>query len=222
MNQAAARVLVFCDVDETLIAGKSMFDFLEYYLSGKYGDAGARRAERTRRESAAMAEAGVPRERGNREYYRVWQGERAAAVAREAANWWAARSARPDFRIGATWAELKRHRAAGALIVLVSGSFPAVLEPIAAAVGAARVLCTRPEIGEGQYTGAIVGDPMIGEAKGKAVRAILSEYPSADPADCLAYGDHASDLPMLAEVGHPVVVGADAGLLRALPHARAL
>ncbi len=35
---------------------------------------------------------------------------------------------------------------------------------------------------------------------------------SVGPADCFAYGDDLSDLPMLLEVGHPVVVGGHTGL----------
>jgi HAD superfamily hydrolase (TIGR01490 family) len=213
---------VFCDVDETLIDSKSMFDFLRFYLTEKHGEPGTRRAERTRRELLGMAAAGVPREQANREYYRVWKGENAHEVARAAERWWAERSARPGFLIAPTMAELEQHRSAGALIVLVSGSFPAILAPIAAHVGGARVLCSLPRISAGRYTGEIDGPPMIGEAKREAVRAILREHPSADPTLCFAYGDHPSDLPMLAEVGRPVVVGADAALLRELPHARIL
>jgi HAD superfamily hydrolase (TIGR01490 family) len=221
-TRTSTRMVVFCDVDETLINCKTMFDFLDYYLAGEYGEAGAQRAERTRRELLAKAATGMPREEANREYYRVWQGEPADAVERVAGSWWAARSVHPEFFVTATWAELECHRAAGALIVLVSGSFPAILDSVAAAVGATRLLCTRPEISDGRYTGEIVGDAMIGEAKRKAVRAVLGEYPFVAPADCFAYGDHVSDLPMLTEVGHPVVVGGDGRLLSALPHARVL
>jgi HAD superfamily hydrolase (TIGR01490 family) len=220
--ETGSSVYVFCDVDETLINCKSMFDFLHFYLAAKHGEQGARRAERTRRESAAMAAAGVPRERANREYYRVWKGESAAEVERAAERWWAERSAEPGFLIAATEAELERHRAAGARIVLVSGSFPAVLDPVALHVGASRVLCTRPEARAGVFTGRVEGAPMIGEAKREAVRAVLRADPAADPARCFGYGDHHSDLPMLSEVGQAVVVGGDAGLLRDLPRARVL
>lgn len=218
----APSIYVFCDVDETLINAKSMFDFLRFYLAARYGRAGELRAERTRLELTELAAAGVPRERANREYYRVWRGERAAEVAEAAGRWWALRSAEPGFLIAATESELAAHRAAGAVIVLVSGSFPAVLDPVAGHVGAARVLCTRPEVSAGVFTGRIEGAPMIGEAKRAAVRAVLRADAAADPARCFGYGDHRSDLPMLCEVGRPVVVGGDISLLRELPHARVL
>jgi HAD superfamily hydrolase (TIGR01490 family) len=111
----------------------------------------------------------------------------------------------------AVHAELAAHRAAGRTVVLVSGSFPACLEPVAAHLGADRVLCSRPEIAHGRYTGWI-GTPMIGEAKAAAVAAVLDELAPGTPS--WAYGDHDSDLPMLEQVTTPVVVGADAALTR--------
>ncbi|MFL6126382.1 MAG: HAD-IB family hydrolase, partial [Actinophytocola sp.] len=43
------------------------------------------------------------------------------------------------------------------------------------------------------------------------VTAVLAEF-GADPLDCFCYGDHISDLEMLAAVGNPHVVGGDAEL----------
>ncbi|MEV5534844.1 HAD family hydrolase [Streptomyces prunicolor] len=214
--------LVFSDVDETLVDVKTMFDFLAYYFTGVYGPKGTRFAERVRRDLVARAAAGTPREVGSRVYYRAWTGEPAARVQARAAAWFAERSADPGFFLAATRRALDLHRERGAVVVLVSGSFPAVLEPIAAEIGAAHLLCSVPETLDGVLTGELVGEPLIGEAKRAAVRGMLRRHPAADPADCHAYGDHISDLPMLAEVGHPVVVGDSAELVAALPHARVL
>jgi phosphoserine phosphatase len=84
------------------------------------------------------------------------------------------------------------------------------------------VLCARPEVRDGVLTGGLLGGPMIGEGKRAAVRAVLRAHPEAAARDCYAYGDHISDLPMLAEVGHPVVVGADPELARRLPLAQVM
>jgi len=200
--------LVFTDVDETLIGCKSMFDFLDYYLAGRYGAAGRHRAGVVWADIRARAAAGVPRGETNRAYYRTLAGEPAGAVARWSERWFADR-VRGRFYVRTTRAALREHLAGGAVLVLVSGSFPALLDPIARDVGAAHVLCTRPEIRAGTYTGEIVGSPMIGEGKRAAVRALLDRYPAVDPAGCFGYGDHVSDLPMLEEVGHPVMVGPD-------------
>lgn len=214
--------LVFSDVDETLIAGKSMFDFLAYYFAGTRGVRGARLASDVRRDLSRRTAAGASREAMNRLYYRTWAGEPAARVAESAQAWYAERSRAPGFYLEDVRRALELHRHAGDKLILVSGSFPAVLAPIAAEVGAAHLLCSVPGIRDGVLTGRLVGDPCIGEAKRAAVRDTLRRWPDADPARCYAYGDHLSDLPMLGEVGHPVVVGGSAELMARLPRARVL
>ncbi|WP_406208664.1 HAD-IB family hydrolase [Kitasatospora sp. NBC_01560] len=214
--------LVFSDVDETLISRKSLIDFFTYYFARRHGGSGRRHADQTLRCLGALTAAGAPRDQGNLAYYRAWQGERADDVAELVGHWYAAEGGEPGFYLPGTRAELRAHREAGAVLVLVSGGFPALLEPIAAEVGAHHLVCTVPEVRAGRLTGAVVGEPAIGQGKAAAVRAILARYPGLGPEDCWAYGDHVSDLPMLAEVGHPVVVGAEPALAAALPSARVL
>ncbi|WP_373428509.1 haloacid dehalogenase-like hydrolase [Streptomyces sp. B1I3] len=74
----------------------------------------------------------------------------------------------------------------------------------------------------GILSGRIVGSPVIAEGKRAAVQAMLRRYPHIRPANCQGYGDHVSDLPMLAQVGHATVMGGDAQLLAALPGARTI
>lgn len=62
-------------------------------------------------------------------------------------------------------------------------------------------------IRRGELTGEVLA-PMIGETKGRAVR-LTAPLAGLDLAGSWAYGDHESDLPMLAAVGHPVAVGDD-------------
>lgn len=214
--------LVFCDVDETLISVKSAFDFLAYYFRGTRGTRGARLAADVQQDLSRRTSAGAPREAMNRLYYRTWAGEPAARVAELAEAWYAERSGAPGFYLAATRRALELHRDAGDTVILVSGSFPAVLAPIAAEVGATRLLCSVPGMHDGVLTGHLVGDPCIGEAKRTAVRDTLRRCPDVDPARCYAYGDHVSDLPMLAEVGHPVIVGGSPELTARLPRARVL
>ncbi|MFD8597209.1 HAD family hydrolase [Kitasatospora sp. NPDC059646] len=216
----AAR-LVFSDVDETLIDRKSMFDFLDFYLGRRYGPAGLRRARAVRADLAEAVASGVPRERANRRYYRAWVGEPAAAVGEAGREWFAERAREDGFWIAPVRDALAAHRAAGDRIVLVSGSFAAVVKPLARHVGATAALCSRPEVRGGVLTGALAGAPVIGEEKRRLVRGMLGALPHVDPARCYAYGDHVSDLPMLSEVGHPVLVGAPQ-LAARLPGARVL
>lgn len=225
-----------------------MLDFLDFYLTGRHGEPGARRAAAVRQQLSDQLAAGASREQANRAYYRAFAGERTADLDDWGARWFADRSTgarastgakastgagagasteQPEERLGSfyideTRDELLAHQAAGAVLILVSGSFPALLRPIAADIGAAHILCTSPDEQNGLLTGEITGAPMIGPGKRTAVRTLLRTYSHIDPADCYAYGDHVSDLPLLAEVGHPVVVGGDPELFRALPGAMVL
>lgn len=197
--------IAFFDVDETLITLKSMFRFLEHHLDPEEYEI----AVTYLRDRAA---AGTPREETNREYYRNFIGERATDVAASGQRWFAAEMARGGLFHDPAVAEFHRHRDAGAAIVLVSGSFSACLDPIADHLGADLVLSTVPEVLDGVYTGE-VSTTVIGAGKAEAAREAMAKY-GATPAECVAYGDHASDLPLLLAVGHGVVVGDDPVLLR--------
>ncbi|MFD9793512.1 HAD family hydrolase [Streptomyces sp. NPDC059070] len=115
----------------------------------------------------------------------------------------------PGPPLGRLWhapvlAALHEHAARGHLLVLVTPSPAEAVTALARELRADAVLCARP------------GAPMRGQGKGYAARALLRER-ALRAADCYAYADEAADLPLLAEVGHPVVVGTDPVLLR---HAR--
>lgn len=209
--------LVFSDVDETLINRKSMFDLLRLRYIHWYGihegEAGYRVAARRLRDRAA---AGEPREVLNRDYYREYAGDSVAETEALGRQWFADQSADdatgPGLFVPATLAALRRHQAAGAEVVLVSGAFAPILDPIARHVGAAKVLATVPLVQGGRYTGEIARS-MIGEGKRAAVQEVLRDHPAGiDPRDCFAYGDHPSDLPMLECVGNPRVVGDHPGM----------
>jgi phosphoserine phosphatase len=91
-----------------------------------------------------------------------------------------------------------------------------ILEPLARELGVVHCLATRLEEHEGRYTGEIEGLQMIGQGKADAVRAFLATR-GARAAECFAYGDHHTDVPMLEAVGHPVAVIGDPRLAE---HAR--
>ncbi|MGW3648199.1 HAD family hydrolase [Streptomyces sp. NPDC000878] len=204
--------LVFSDVDETLITVKSMFDFLHYQLVRRHGAAGEEEYERIMSVVRRRAADGVPRADINRFYYSHYTDESVETITALANDWFAERTTSTrGFYIDSTRRALREHRAAGATLVLVSGSFPPLVEPLAREVEAEAILCTRPLIADGRYTGE-VDTPVIGEGKRTAVLRQLAARPDVDPLDCYAYGDHVSDLPMLELVGHPVAVGDDSEL----------
>ena len=198
--------IAFFDVDGTLLRLTSLVSFYEYYVRGFAPVERARSLDAL----ADLLRADLPREEANAAYYRLIAGEPVADMAAAGRRWFAQVLVQ-GFVDAAVHAQLDVHRAAGRQVVLVSGSFPACLEPVAAHLRADRVLCSRPEIAHGRYTGWI-GTPMIGDAKAAAVAAVLDALPSGTPS--WAYGDHASDLPMLEQVTSPVVVGSDLALTR--------
>ena len=72
---------------------------------------------------------------------------------------------------------------------------------------------TRSEIEDGVYTGRFDGPFTYREGKAQAIRELAAER-GFDLAASWAYSDSESDLPMLRAVGHPVAVNPDASLAR--------
>lgn len=115
------------------------------------------------------------------------------------------------------------HAMLGHRIVIVSGT----LEPLANAAArsleaeisargfAARIrtCATRLRETSGKWTGEILGEPMLGEAKARAVCALAEEMQLALP-QCWAYGDSSEDRWMLAAVGNPVAMNPGFALRR--------
>lgn len=195
----------FFDVDETVISVKSMFDFLRHWL--EHSD-DQRTYEAATAELHALAAAGRPRSEVNRAFYRGFAGTSYDDLLEEGRKWYAAYRLRPDAFVQATMDAIRAHRRDGDMTVLVSGSFEACLAPLAEELGVDLALGTVPIVGaDGRLTGDIER-PMIGEVKALAVQETIAAY-GLDAADCFCYGDHASDLDMLQQVGHPCVIGAD-------------
>lgn len=208
MSQNPTRAAFF-DVDGTLTTSTSMFRFLAFYLAAMGHP--RRQFDEQVRELRAMAAVGCARDITNRAYFANLRGLDAGVVADVARSWFAAELATGGYYHEPTVAKLRRHQERGDHVVLVSGSFPALLHPIAADLGVVDVWCTRPEISRGRYTGELAGPPMIGGAKGDAVLQITAQR-GIDPFDCAAYGDHVSDMPLLKAVGKAYVVGGDTAL----------
>jgi HAD superfamily hydrolase (TIGR01490 family) len=105
------------------------------------------------------------------------------------------------------------HLDAGQRVWLVTAAPVELAQLIARRLGLTGALGTVSEIRDGQYTGLLVGEPLHGESKAEAVRA-LAERESLDLTRCAAYSDSVNDLPMLSLVGRPVAVNPDAQLRR--------
>jgi HAD superfamily hydrolase (TIGR01490 family) len=108
---------------------------------------------------------------------------------------------------------IEDHKANGREVVIVSSSGEEVVGPIGELVGADRVIATRMVVADGRYTGE-VDYYAYGPTKAAAMRE-LAEAAGYDLADCYAYSDSITDLPMLEAVGHPAAVNPDRALRRA-------
>jgi HAD superfamily hydrolase (TIGR01490 family) len=103
-------------------------------------------------------------------------------------------------------------RAAGDTIAVLSASGADVVGPIAALVGADLWRATLMDVADGRYTGEI-GYYCYGEVKAQAAAVIAAER-GVPLADCHAYTDSITDLPLLEAVGHPTAVNPDRALRR--------
>ena len=102
------------------------------------------------------------------------------------------------------------HKAEGRDVVIISASGAEVVTPIAEMIGATHSIGTQMVAAEGRYTGEIEFY-CYGENKAAAIKELAAER-GYELADCHAYSDSITDLPMLDAVGHPTVVNPDKGL----------
>jgi len=105
---------------------------------------------------------------------------------------------------------IEMHRAAGHDVVIVSSSGSEVVTPIGRLLGVDHVIATKMDVEDGRYTGTIAFYA-YGPNKALAIRE-LAEERGYDLANCYAYSDSITDLPMLEIVGNPTVVNPDKGL----------
>lgn len=223
-RSAESRPLAFFDMDETLISTKSMLDFLRHAPDSLWASlhaptsilAAQTRGQAGIEQLAELGRRGAGRAEMNRAYYQLYAGVALCALRSAGRDWYTHFASRPAPYITAGVAALAEHRRAGHTVVLVSGSAHPFVDPVAEALGAGLALCTELEVdAKGLLTGGVTRT-MIGTDKARAVTE-LRERLGVEARDCFAYGDHASDLPMLQAVGTAAVVGEDPALLH---HAR--
>ncbi len=110
-----------------------------------------------------------------------------------------------------TLALAQQHLDAGHRVWLVTATPVELASIIARRLGLTGALGTVSEVVDGRYTGHLVGDPLHGPGKAAAVRA-LADREHLDLTRCWAYSDSINDLPMLSMVGNPVAVNPDPDL----------
>ncbi|MEA2645187.1 MAG: alcohol-forming fatty acyl-CoA reductase [Chloroflexota bacterium] len=140
----------------------------------------------------------------NRQFYRVYKGLDARLV-RQLARETLDEVTLPLMYPRAVQA-IRAHRRNGTRVVLLTGALDFLVEPLRPL--ADEVICARLAEDHGEFTGALDETPIAGEARSAHMRLWAAER-NIDLADCWAYADSISDLPMLAAVGHPVAVNPD-------------
>lgn len=107
----------------------------------------------------------------------------------------------------------KQHIADGREVWLVTATPQEIAEVIAERLGLTGGLGTIIERKDGILTGKLVGEPLHGKAKRKAVKR-LSKERNISLKRSYAYSDSVNDLPMLTAVGHAIAVNPDKELTR--------
>ena len=105
---------------------------------------------------------------------------------------------------------IAHHKNLGHTVVIVSASGSEIVKPVAELLGADFTIATELEVFSGKYTGQI-SFYAYAENKARAIKD-FAEDRGYDLANCFAYSDSVTDLPMLEVVGHPHVVNPDSGL----------
>ncbi|MCP8899648.1 HAD family hydrolase [Gilvimarinus xylanilyticus] len=191
--------MAFFDVDDTLISVKSMLSFQDFWYQIHPHPEEQKGYRETLQQVYSPSSSWGDL---NRQYYQYFSGRPVAEVENVALQWFQKTSSQPGFYHSPVVDIMHRHKQRGHECILVSGSFPSLLEPIAVELGADHILATQLEQSLGVYTGKIIPPQTIGEGKVIAIADLLAKR-GIDRRTCYAYGDDISDLPMLEYVGYP-------------------
>ena len=99
---------------------------------------------------------------------------------------------------------LLAHAAAGRRVAVASGALDVYLPILLEGLPVDDILATAMEIDAGHLTGQLATDNCVRRAKASRITAYLATHAPTGPT--WGYGNHPSDLPMLALVDHPMIV----------------
>jgi HAD superfamily hydrolase (TIGR01490 family) len=108
---------------------------------------------------------------------------------------------------------VQRCVAEGHKVVLVSGALDFLMDRLTKHLGATAHISNRLEFKDGYATGGLLRPVVAGPEKARLVRE-WARANGEDLADCFAYSDSHSDVPMLSVVGHPCVINPDLRLAK--------
>jgi HAD superfamily hydrolase (TIGR01490 family) len=107
---------------------------------------------------------------------------------------------------------VERHRGETRVLITATNSF--VTAPIAREFGIEHLIATDPEANGGEFTGGVTGTPCFREGKVSRLEAWLAGRGESikNVEKSTFYSDSHNDLPLLERVTHPVAVDPDAAL----------
>ena len=108
------------------------------------------------------------------------------------------------------------HRARGHTVAIISSATPYQVEPPARDLDIDEVMCTRLEVEDGLFTGAVERPTCFGQGKVDAAEALAARV-GADLDHSFFYSDSTDDIQLLERVGNPVALN-PSSKLRAVAH----
>ncbi len=210
-SAGSVRVLVFVDVDNTLVKGASIYMFaIEAWKSGfikwhhvipalfqqryfiRKGET-TKRVKSTRERAQALV-AGHQVKDFEKVAESAWRRSIAPKVFPEMIE------------------RINHHKAQGHEIWLLTASPQGLASVMARDLTLTGAIGTTLEEKDGAFTGEIDGELLHGPLKAKAAVQHALES-GVNLAHCYAYSDSAADIPLLESVGHPIAVNPDHTLL---------
>ena len=104
-------------------------------------------------------------------------------------------------------------KVSGKRVVLITGSLDWTIQYLSEYLGADHFIANRLEMKDGKATGKLLRPVVAGPEKAGLMVDDAREV-GHDLAECSAYSDSYSDVPMLSIVGHPACINPDAKLAR--------
>ena len=198
--------LVLFDLDNTLLAGDSDYEWAQYLID--QGVLERDRYEARNNEFYEQYKAGVL------DIYEFldFQLKPLAQYPRSTLDAWhrgfMQKRILPIIRVK-TRELVARHRSDTCVIITATNSF--VTAPIARELGVEHLIATVPEECDGRFTGRVEGTPCFREGKVTCLQSWLGQRAQSLDAfdESWFYSDSVNDLPLLERVTHPVAVDPD-------------
>ena len=204
-----SKRLVLFDLDNTLLAGDSDFEWAQFLIEQEVLD---REVYEARNQGFYdQYKSGVLDIRAFLDFQLKPLSRHPRAVLDAWHREFMARKIRPIMREKAR--ELvERHRDDVRVVITATNSF--VTAPIAREFGIDNLIATEPEERNGEFTGNVAGVPCFREGKIQRLESWLAAQDKslASFAESWFYSDSLNDLPLLERITHPVAVDPDTTL----------